>query len=394
MKTHKTRNTILALAALAGLSVYILACTSFSPDDSKVLYPTFDPGSGAVGMAVYDREAQRSEMLFLPVVYEGAQSNTAALTIMRGQWLGTGRNLVIGYSGGKDSDSDSMNLALVPWDGRGPIKLFRVPNMKDAGPGLIVPLCVADERVFLGVAPKEVVRIDLKTGALTRHQFKEAKKDVELYPSPDGKGLFYFEPLEEPAKGASFGRVNPEDFSRTLLMTITNEIPDKSIPAYDSQGKTVAFLETAGETNRLTVLQEGKPPFTRSFGAKGEEKTFGSAGISLKGDMLWATFEKKVAGTNVASYGLIEIPFSDAAIRETTLLAGVQAADDNAFYFQGSVSHDGKTAAVASTYLACSEKDFNASDCALFLIDLSAPDRKLTKVPIPLPEKRSTPLGK
>jgi len=394
MKTHKTRNAVLALTALAALSIYIMACTSFSPDDSKVLYPAFDAESGAIGMAVYDREAKRSEMILLPVAYEGTGSNTVALKLMRGQWLDDGRGIVIGYAVTKDYNDDGMNLALLPSGAKGPVKLFRMPNAKDAGPGLLFPLCVVGERVFLNTGSKEVVRLDLKTGALTRHEFEDAKKEVDFYSSPGGKGLFYFEPQEEPAKGAAFGRVNPEDFSRTQLMMITNEIPDKSIPAFDSQGKALAFLETAGETNRLLVLRPGKPVFTRTFGAKGEEQTFGSAGISPQGDMLWATFEKKAAGTNTASYGLIEIPFSNGAIRETTLLAGVRAADENAAFFQGSLSHDGKTVAVASTYLACNEKGFDAGDCALFLVDLSTPERKVTKVPIPLPAKRSAPAGK
>ena len=55
---------------------------------------------------------------------------------------------------------------------------------------------------------------------------------------------------------------------------------------------------------------------------------------------------------------------------------------------QAAISHDGKTAAIASTYLACSEKEFKAADCALFIVDLSNPKWKVTKVPIPMPARR------
>ena len=65
MKNNTSRNALLAMIALGALTLYILACTSFSPDDTKVLYPAFDD-SGAIGMAVYDREARRSEMLLCP----------------------------------------------------------------------------------------------------------------------------------------------------------------------------------------------------------------------------------------------------------------------------------------------------------------------------------------
>ena len=69
------------------------------------------------------------------------------------------------------------------------------------------------------------------------------------------------------------------------------------------------------------------------------------------------------------------------------------AAGDKAdvFYFQAGISHDGKTAAISSAYLAFSDEDFKPADCALFFVDLGSVDWKVTKVPIPMPAKR---LGK
>jgi hypothetical protein len=85
------------------------------------------------------------------------------------------------------------------------------------------------------------------------------------------------------------------------------------------------------------------------------------------------------------SYGLMEIPFSDAPPRELTLINDAPVEDDNssAYYFQTAISHDGKTAAIASTYLDC-----KPADRALFLVDLSDPQWKVTKVPIPTPAQR------
>jgi hypothetical protein len=395
MKIHQTRNRVLALVALAGLSVYILACTSFSPDDSKVLFPAFDSGSGAIGMAVYDRETRRSEMLFVPVAYAQGQTNTMAPAFMRGQWMDRGRQILLAYALAKDDDNSEINLLVLPSSGKGPTKLLRLPNLKDVASSLVMPLCVVNNRVFLQTAPHEIVRVDLHTGIQARHEFADAVNEVNLFPSPDGTRLFYFESLENPDKGVSFGTVNPEDFSRTLLMRMTNGIPNGALPACDSQGKVLALLQAGGATNQLAVWREGKPVFTRAFGSPGVEWSFGSAAISSKGDKLWATFQKKTPGTNAVSYGLVEVPFSDAAIRETVLLSAIRRTGDaDAVYFQGSVSHDGKTAAVASTLLALGEKNFSASDCALFLVDLASPDRKVTKVPIPLPPAGSMPVSK
>ena len=75
----------------------------------------------------------------------------------------------------------------------------------------------------------------------------------------------------------------------------------------------------------------------------------------------------------------------DGPARETLLVPACQLNDEHSdgFLFQVGLSHDGKTAAVASTYVASASKQFKPEDCALFLVDLSDPNRKVTKVPIP-----------
>jgi hypothetical protein len=85
----------------------------------------------------------------------------------------------------------------------------------------------------------------------------------------------------------------------------------------------------------------------------------------------------------------MEIPFSEAPPRELTLINDAPGQDEAlAYYFQAAISHDGKTAAIPSTYLACTEEEFKPADCALFLVDLSDAKWKVTKVPIPMPAKR------
>jgi hypothetical protein len=392
MKKRKTRNTALALVGMVALSIYILACTSFSPDDSKVLYPAFDAPSGAIGLAVYDREARGSEMLFLPLAYQSKDTNVVtAPSILRAEWLANGRDIVVAYSaaGENSSDQDGLGVALIPWGARKPIKIFRVPQIKEAGEVFLAPLCVAGERVFLRTSNKEVARLDLRTGALTGHEFEDAKGEVALYPAPDGAGVFYFEPGDKPEEKTVFGRLNPNDFSRTPSMVITNQIRDQSVVAYDKTGRILAFLCGGEKTNDLLVLRDGQPIFARSLDTRGQQRNFGNAILAANGKGLWATFQQ-TKGTNTMSYGLMEIPFSDAPPRELVLIneAPVEG-EPSVFYFQAAISHDGKTAAVSSTYLACTEKEFKPADCALFLVDLSDAKWKVTKVPIPLPAERT-----
>ena len=389
MNKHTTRNVVLALFGLLALSVYILACTSFSPDDTKILYPAFDAPSGAIGMAVYDREERASEMLFLPVAYQNEASNiVTAPSILRADWLANGRDIVVAYVSGKDSGDDGLSVALVPRVGRKPFTIFRVSELKDAAESFVAPLCVAGERVFLRASKNGVARLNLRTGVLTGHEFDDVKGEISLYPTPDGIGVFYFESGGQPEQEIVFGRLNPKDFSRTPLMVITNHLGDQSVLAYDRTGKTLAFLGGGDDKNDLLVLRNGRPFFTRSLNTDGHKRHFGNAILAVNGKALWATYQQ-AKETNTVSYGLMEIPFSDAPPRQLTLINDAPVEDDPfVLYFQAAISHDGKTAAIASTYLACSEKEFKPADCALFIVDLSNPKWKVTKVPIPMPARR------
>jgi hypothetical protein len=148
------------------------------------------------------------------------------------------------------------------------------------------------------------------------------------------------------------------------------------------------LLSGGSETNELLVLRDGQRIFSRSLDAHGQKRSFGNAVLAATGKALWATFQQ-TKGTNEVAYGLMEIPFSDAPPRELTLINEAPAEDDAyMYYFQTAISHDGKTAAIASTYLACAEKQIAPADCALFLVDLSDPKWPVTKVPIPVPAKR------
>jgi hypothetical protein len=94
-------------------------------------------------------------------------------------------------------------------------------------------------------------------------------------------------------------------------------------------------------------------------------------------------------GTNTASFGLLEIPLESGPLRDTVLIRDAEVERDMApACFQIDVSHDGRTAAVSSAYLACLNDDFRPEDCALFLVDLTDPKRKVTKVSIPMPSER------
>ncbi len=385
MRNQKRRNVVLSLVGLAALTIYILACTaSFSPDDTKVVYPAFDASSGRLGIAVYNRETARSETLFLPLDLGGGNTNDLKTPVLRPQWMADGRRVLVAW--GTDSD---LTLALVPCGARGPVKFFfRLFKEHSDAAWLMVPLPVVGERAFIRSDDKEILRLDLRTGEATTHKFTGEATEVSLWPAPGDKEMFYLEGHER----GVFGRLNPETFERTPLFGFTNQFADGSFFAYDKSGKHIAFVEEAKDAPRVVVLEEGKAVFTRTLDTKGGKIGFGNAVFSPTGNALLGSYQLIAAGQTNSSFGLIEIPLNNAPVRMTPLVAGVNTTEETAaLYFQIGVSHDGKTAAAASAYLACAAPDFKPEDCALFLVDLRDARHKVNKVPIPLPAIRPTP---
>jgi len=378
MKTETARNTGLALVGLLALTVYILACASFSPDDKKILYPSFDPHSGAVGVALYDRETSRSRMLFVPVAY--ADTNSPDPALLRPQWLTDGRRILVAW-GADGQHDEGLNLAVLTISGEGPVKLFRFPELKEAAQHLMMPLPLAGENVLLPDS-KGLVRLNLANGRIIRHEFSEDISDLWLYAGRGDQTVFYVE--EKGEEGHVFGRLNAETFARAPLMTFTNKPVEGSFFTYNDGGKRLAFVDEVGDVQRLVVLESGRPAMTRPLATKGEKLRFGNAVFLERKELVLASFMRSVDQT--ASFGLLEIPLKNQAIRETVLIPKAEITDDlAAFYFQAGVSHDGKTAALSSMYLACAGKSFRPEDCALFLVDLTDPRRKVTKVPIKMP---------
>lgn len=392
MKNKTSRNALLAMTALGALTLYILACTSFSPDDTKVLYPSFD-SSGAVGVAVYDRETRRSEMLFVPMTYKQAESNSVAPYLLRSQWLPDGQNLLVAWTGGEGVSDELLNLAVMPFGRRGPVRQILLPEIEDAAQHLSVPLCVGGDYLLLAASRENLARINLQTGALTVHEMTNNPGQLTLYPVPDGKQVFFIQEQNEPERRYIFGKLDPRDFKRTTLLTITNQLSDGSFFAYDGQGGRVAFVERAGDRSQLVVLESGKPDYRRTLWTNQANYAFGNAILSPKGDRIWASYQRSVSGTTGATFGLMEIPIGDAPIRETALFSVSRDVDKEVLYFQIGVSHDGKTAAGASTYLACTAEGFKPEDCALFFVDLNDPNRRVTKVPITMPASPRSPMG-
>ena len=284
-----------------------------------------------------------------------------------------------------------LNLALLPLGGRGATKLFVLPDIQSVAEKLVRPLALAGSRVFVVAESNRVVRLDLTTGEL---RSALGKKETRLYPSPRGDRVFYVAEDASAEGQMEFGRMDPTTFAQTPIMHFKPEetAGEGDFFTVSPDGRTAACLQGKGDELGLVVMRDGKPESKRPLALKDECLYLGNGQFSPRGDVVYASFRSQPEAATNASFGLVEIPLSGGAVRRTTLLSGVRRDDDRhldetQLYFQIGLSNDGKTAAVASTYLAADDDEFKADDCALFLIDLADPQRKVTKVRIPLPPK-------
>jgi hypothetical protein len=327
-------------------------------------------------------------MLFVPGVYPPG-TNEPPTPLLRAQWLSDGRQSLVSWV--FEEDGDRLDLAVLPLSGESAVRLFTI-EAKEPGQMLMLPIAVVGQEVLLR-GDKTLLKLNLATGAKVSHDLDAAEDELFVYPGLDGESAFYLVQLNEP-KQYVFGRLNPKTLARSPLITFTNNVADGSFFAYNQKGDRLAFVEKTGDGQQLVVLQAGKPVLTRTI-SETEELRCGNAVLLERKDLIVVSYMREHEGTNRASFGLLEMPLKEGPIRDTVLIRDTEAKDNFApFLFQVGVSHDAKTAAVSSMYLACMGDEFRAEDCALFFVDLSDAKRKVTRIPIAMPAKRPGPLAK
>ncbi len=385
MNSRKTRNTFLALTGLAALFVCILACTSFSPDDKKILYPTFDPKTRSMGVAVYDRPSRESRVLFTCKTML-KQGREARLVMMRSQWLADGKNVVITWMPLSDSKEDESvtTFAMLPLEGKEPVRLLHWAGFKEASDFTFYPLPVVGTRLFWNTE-SNTITLDLLTGET---QVRTNIHPLLLFASLVPGRFGFVEQLSD--ERIECGMLNPETMTREWRVQIEN---NKSVGgafrAFSPVGKKVVFSPEEGGEPVLQLYEEGQSPkLVPVPAAKTEHLELGQVEFSPDGRSLVVAFQSEVEGKTGHSFGIIELPLDGRSPKRTVLISEAKIKIEkyqSLAFFQFGLSHDGKALAVSSAYLAAASENFRAEDCALFIVDLASAKRPVTRIPIPLP---------
>ncbi|HUB87458.1 MAG TPA: hypothetical protein VMB22_06165 [Verrucomicrobiae bacterium] len=382
MKTSLSLKSILAAVGVGSLIIYVLACaTSFSPDDQQVLYPSFDPQSGAAAVALYDRRTVHSEVIFSSA--EAAAVTNQQPALLRAAWLPDGKHILIA------SASDSgLDLFVLPYGVSGPVRHFTVAENDQAPAALELPFAIHGTQLFLNGDKRDPLRINLVTGETAGGD--ETTNEINVLPSPDGQTLAAFRDLPGDA-GSEYGTFDPQTMEFKSVGTIGTNVSDGTLPTFNPADGRLLFADGTGDQLQLEILKDGKVDFTRPLAHNGDKLEVGPF-LDLAPDgqtVLTAYCVTPETATN-SEYGLLEIPLSDAPLKFTPLFHAADNQDAGLLFAQPSLSHDGKTWAIGTACLYLQDKSLTPQDCALFLVDLTQPDRPVTKIPIVVPAERKT----
>ena len=380
MKINPALQSTLAGVAVLSLLIYVLACaTSFSPDDRQVLYPSFDPQTGAASVAVYDRQTGHSQTVFSAAEAEAATNQQPAL--LRAAWLGDGRHILIAEA----EHDHGLQLFVLPRGVNEPLRHFSISGANEPAALLQFPFAVASGKLFLNGDGYSPARLDLVTGEISGGG--KATNQISVLPAPDGKSLIAFRDLKENG-GMEFGTFDPETMQLRVLGAETN-VTEGTVPAFDPASGRLTLVTKADDQLKLQITKNGTTEFARALGHSGGKLKVGPfLQPAPDGKTVMTAYCAEIAARTNSEYGLLEIPLNSEPLRFTPLFTVTNQDDAGLILAQPSLSHDGRTWAIGTACLYLQNESLKPDDCALFLVDLSKPDRPVTKVPIQVPAQR------
>jgi len=385
MKTNRSLQSILACVGAGSLLIYVLACaTSFSPDDRQVLYPSFDPQSGASAVALYDRGTGRSEIIFSAAETVAKTNRHSAL--IRAGWLPDGKHILIANAAG----DDGLDLLVLPRGVKEPVRRLAISGRNHKAETLEYPFAISGSLLFMNGEKRNPLRMNLVTGETAGGS--ETTNDIIVLPSPDGKSIAAFRE-NNGGHNMEFGTLDPQTMEFKLMGRVGTNVSNDTLPAFNPADGRLLFVGKTGNQLQLETLKDGNSEFTRPLARGGDTLEVGPfLDFAPDGKTVLTAYCAASAATTNSEYGLLEIPLGDSPLRFTPLFQVKANQEANLLFAQPAVSHDGKTWAIGTACLYLQNESLKPDDCALFIVDLSKAKRPVTKVPIPAPAQRNRPV--
>jgi hypothetical protein len=265
------------------------------------------------------------------------------------------------------------------------VRQLPCPNIDEPMVTLEFPFAIVGSQLFLRGNETNLARVNLMTGEVISRDFTNA---ICVLSAPDGKSVVGF--MEGRGnEGGEFGLIDPKTLAFTPTVSLTNEFKDGSIPAFDPATRRVAYVSDENDSPELQIQKDGQFVLTRPL-ARGEGKLVSGPFLDFTpdGKSVVTAYRFKPEEQTNAEYGLLEIPLDTGALRWTPLFHAKPGDKEELLYAQASLSHDGKTWAIATSYLYLINESLRPEDCALYIVEVGQAKPKINKVFITPPTHR------
>lgn len=380
MNRERLLHIVLAVVGIGALTAYLVACRpSWSPDGSKVLFPYLDPGAKRAGIALYDKNTGKTSSIFSRPL-EGGSPN-AMFSCPWAQWDRKGERAVVVWANAGPGTPDEFHVQVLRIGAKEPDRKFVLRNVGVFLPGMPLP----EVQGSLFAAGDALVRMDLQTGAVERRKL-QGRKDVVLV--GHGDQIHYCAQLGGPKPAYEIGTVDPKKLVLRPGLKLRSEDVGEIFPLITvaKDGSAIAIPSKKGKKYQLLLVAGDQLQKTITLELSSETHELGNLQWSPDGKTIYAALVARMKDQRSFELGVAEITVKTGGIRVTRLLRGRWEDTDTEMlrlFFQVALSPDGKTIAAAPTCFLGKLED--EKDRALHLVDLTTPDRKVTKIPVPVP---------
>lgn len=359
------RVRLTVLAVLAVLLVVFACRPAWSPDGKRLLFHVRIADERA-GIALFDRDTGKTELLFQP---GGGKSMGVPL------WMPDGKGAVIVWTDKEQEKKLSVTTVAIPTAGE---PRTSTVETGDVVSNIVVPPVLVGRRLFL--AGKGIARLDLDSGDV-KHEDHVADEE-QIVVTRRGDGVCYFAMQKGEDTRWEIGTVDPDTLQRTAILRAPADLPwDVSpLPAFSRDLARIALpaekRESKGES-AILVFRDGKLETVLPLGRDVE---CGSVEWLPDGVTLCASLCRKDTEDKTAQWSLFETTISGSVSRETMLVKTLPRDKHSGLSGQMALSPDGRTAAFSTAMI----DNLDEQDHGLYLVDLAHKERKVTKVPFPV----------
>jgi hypothetical protein len=383
MSKPSARDSLLAVLGITALIVYVLACRpSFSPDGTKVIFPTRDGKTKGAAVVLYDLRKKSLETIFaLPPM---PKEDDAALAV---QWLPDGKQVLI---------NGISFVAVLPLGSSNPTRFLPLDQKLDAGVLQMTPPVIGK---YQFIPSKTSVQIKNEKGETVSVDkpivLRVNLETMEVQDFPDGiegnfvtrgNQLYYIAQAKIGADDAyELGRVDIEKITRIPIIQLKEK--DYGEPSGymtpNSTGNRIALTAKLEHDPRILLIRDDKLDTSIPVPEKDAEIQLGNAEWSLDERTVFVAFARDLGKDGLWQYGVLEVPLGGGKTREIPLFVGKDGNNGGLVLLQIALSADGRRIAATSAFFGA-DKENKSGDHALYLIDLSSSKRDVTRIAIPL----------